>query len=174
MLKDSGDYFSTPAPNDSTAFVEYKKKDSKAKAIISLTLSDERLDQVLDFGKNADMWNEICDVFQRKALLNRINARQAFYSVKMREDEETIKAITHVRQLASDLKIMDIIVEEKDISKAILHRLPKQFEHLTVAIDIIVGVRDLTFEFVKSRLLQEKKRLRDNAAENRGNKEEKK
>eukprot|EP00737_Agarophyton_chilense_P003002 gb/GEZJ01003471.1/.p1 GENE.gb/GEZJ01003471.1/~~gb/GEZJ01003471.1/.p1 ORF type:complete len:730 (-),score=111.20 gb/GEZJ01003471.1/:63-2252(-) len=170
-LKDLDGHLDSVRPTDEDELSTWKKKDAKARAIIGLTLSDEHLDHVRDADNAADMWKAICDVFQRKTLLNKINARRSFYSAKMRDDEKMLQFINRVRHLASDLKCMDVVVEEEDIAMAILCGLPERFEHLIVAIDTTIGDRQLTLEFVKSRLLQEEQRMNDRAKEEPGGSE---
>ena len=167
-LKDLDDHLTSTRPTDEDELSKWKKQDAKARAIIGLTVSDEHLDHVRDTDSAADMWNAICDVFQRKTLLNRINARRSFYTAKMREDEKMLQFINRVRHLASDLMSMEVNVEEEDIAMAILCGLPERFEHLIVAIDTTIGDRELSLEFVKSRLLQEEQRMSDRAKEESG------
>lgn len=92
-------------------------------------------------------------MFQSVTLLNRINARRAFYTTRMRENEKMFQFINLVRHLAFDLKCVDVIVEEEDIIMAILCGLPEPFEYFIVAIDTRNGDRILMLEFVKSSLL---------------------
>lgn len=167
-LKDLDDHLESTRPTDDDELSAWKKKDAKARAVIGLSISDEHLDHVRDTENAAEMWKAICDVFQRKTLLNRINARRAFYTAKMRDDEKMLHFINRVRHLASDLKSMDVVVEEEDIAMAILCGLPDRFEHLIVAIDTTIGDRKLDLEFVKSRLLQEEQRMNDRAKEESG------
>ena len=162
-LKDLDDHLDSAKSTDEDKLCTWKKSDAKARAVIGLTLSDDHLEHVRDTESAAEMWKAICDVFQRKTLLNRINARRSFYTAKMRDDEKMLQFINRVRHLASDLKSMDAVVEEEDIAMAILCGLPERFEHLIVAIDTTIGDRPLSFEFVKSRLLQEEQRMSDRA-----------
>lgn len=146
-------------PVDEDRKHEWKKRDAKAKAIIGLTLSDDHLDHVRGLATAADMWDALVNVFQRRTLLNKLNARRNFYSAKMNDGERVLVYINRVRQLASDLKSMDIAAEDEDIAMTVLCGLPDRFEHLIVAIDTVTSERQLTLEFVKSRLLQEEQRL---------------
>ena len=76
-LKDLDEHLESTRPTDGEELSAWKKKDAKARAVIGLTLSDEHLDHVRDTDSASEMWKAICDVFQRKTLLNRINARRS-------------------------------------------------------------------------------------------------
>lgn len=115
-------------PVDVDEFEKWKKRDAKAKAVIGLTLSDDHLDHVRGVETAMEMWNAILNVFQRNTLLNKIKARRDFYSVKMNDLERVLTYISRVRQLAADLKSMDISVEEEDVAMSILCGLPDKFE----------------------------------------------
>ena len=148
-------------PTDPDTLREWKKKDAKAKAVIGLTISDDHLDHVRDAGTAFEMWTAIVNIFQRRTLLNKLRARRNFYSVQMQDDERVLPYINRVRQLASDLRSMDVNVEDEDIAMSVLCGLPDRFEHLIVAIDTVTNDTDLTLDFVKSRLLQEEQRMND-------------
>ena len=69
--------------------------------------------------------------------------------------EKVLTYINLVKQLASILKSMDVLIGDKELAMAVLNGLPRNFESLIVALDAL-GNDDkaFTFEFVKSRLLQ--------------------
>ena len=140
---------------------EWLKTDSKAKAVIGLTLSDEHLEHVRECKTAADMWKVIADLFQRRTLLNRLTTRRKFYTAKMDDNERVVSYISRVRQLAADLKSMDTDVEDQEIAMTVLCGLSSKFENLIVAIDAVTDENKLTLEFVKSRLLQEEQRISD-------------
>lgn len=148
-------------PTEVDELAKWKKRDAKAKAVIGLTLSDYHLDHVRGLSTAAEMWKAIINVFQRRTLMNKVKARRDFYSAKMGDDERLLHYINRVRQLAADLKSMEVIVEDEDVAMSILCGLSERFEHLIVAIDTMTGDKALTLEFVKSRLLQEEQRLND-------------
>ncbi|CDF39664.1 unnamed protein product [Chondrus crispus] len=62
--------------------------DSKAKALIGLSLSDEHLEHVRDVDTAHEMWEAIVNVFERHTLLNKLAARREFYTVKMLSGEK--------------------------------------------------------------------------------------
>ena len=147
------------APEDPSALAQWKKDDAKAKAVIGLTLSNDLLEHVRGIETAYEMWEAITNLFQRRTLLNSLSARRRFYSVKMNDGEKALAYISRVRQLAADLKAMDVKVEDGDIAMTVLCGLSSKYEHLIVAIDAAKEDSELTLDFVKSRLLQEEQRI---------------
>lgn len=147
------------APTDPTELLAWNKNDAKARAIIGFTLNNEHLDQVRDVDTAAGMWKIIIDMFQRKTLLNCLNARRKFYSVKMADKDRVLPYINRVRQLASDLRAMDVEISDQEMAMTVLCGLTTKFDHLIVAIDAVADDVTLTMDFVKSRLLQEEERM---------------
>ena len=169
-FKELDDHITEPErPIDTDNWSEWKKKDAKAKAIIGLTLSDDHLDHVRGAETALEMWNSVVNIFQRRTLLNKLKARRNFYSAQMLDGEKVLTYINRVRQLASDLKSMDVEVEDEDIAMSVLCGLPGKFEHLIVAIDTVADNSKLSLDFVKSRLLQEEQRMDERTPVNKSN-----
>ncbi|CDF37816.1 unnamed protein product [Chondrus crispus] len=133
--------------------------DSKAKALIGLSLSDEHLEHVRDVDTAHEMWEAIVNVFERHTLLNKPAARREFYTVKMLSGEKVLAYINRVKQLAAILKSMSVNIDHKEMAMAVLNGLPARFEALIVALDALGNEEKIfSLDFVKSRLLQEEQR----------------
>lgn len=133
--------------------------DSKAKALIGLSLSDEHLEHVRDVDTAHEMWEAIVNVFERHTLLNKLAARREFYTVKMLSGEKVLAYINRVKQLAAILKSMSVNIDDKEMAMAVLNGLPARFEALIVALDALGNEEKIfSLDFVKSRLLQEEQR----------------
>ncbi len=61
--------------SNTAEFLQWKKKDRKAQAIIGLTLSDDLLENVREVSTTKEMWLAIKNVFERHTLLNKLSAR---------------------------------------------------------------------------------------------------
>ncbi len=105
-----------------------------------------------------DMWLEICNVYQRHTLLNKLAERRDFYTAKMKEDEKMLVYVDRVRKMASTLQSMDATINDKEMAMAVLNGLPPRFETLITALEAI-GHDYASFLVHKdrSRLLQEKR-----------------
>lgn len=64
-----------------------------------------------------------------------------------------------VPQLASRLKAMSVVVDDKEMAMAVLNGLPDRFHSLIVALDALSNEqKDFSLEYAKSGLLQEEQR----------------
>ena len=159
-LKDLSEFIEESSPSDDSDKANWKRKDRKAQAIIGLTLSDDILENVRDVESTKDMWQKICDVFERHTLLNKLSARKKFYTALKEENESALQFSNRVRQLASTLKSMKVNVDESEMAMALLNGLPTAYDPLISALDALHGEKDdLKFDYVKSRVLQEEQRI---------------
>jgi galactitol-specific phosphotransferase system IIB component len=129
------DIGSTNVMLDPAAAAEFRKKDAKAKAVISLNLSDEHLDHVRGSESAADIWLAIKNVFQRTSLLNKLAARRRFYTVLMVDGESILTFMNHEKQLTEELKPMGVTKDDEEVAMAVLNGLPPKYDHLIVALD---------------------------------------
>lgn len=111
---------------------QWHRDDAKARAIIGLSLSDEHLEHVRDVTTASEMWSSIKNLFQRRTLLNRLNARRRFYSLKMMDSEKIITYVNRAKQLASDLKAMEVTVSEQELAMTVLCGLPSPMNTLSL------------------------------------------
>ena len=148
-----------PRPAEQEALSKWLRKDKTARMTIGITLSDEMLKNVSHTTTALEMWQEICNVHQRHTLLNKLAARRDFYTATMKPGEQMLVYINRVRQMASVLSSMGVIIDDKEMAMAVLNGLPSSFQTLITALDAI-GDEDPTFTFdkVRSLLLQEERR----------------
>ena len=147
-------------PGQADELVKWMRKDKTARLTIGLTLCDEMLKNVSHTSTALEMWQEICNVHQRHTLLNKLAARRDFYTATMKDGESMLVYINRVRQMASVLESMNVSIDDKEMAMAVLNGLPARFETIITALDAI-GDEDESFTFskVRSRLLQEEKRV---------------
>ena len=132
----------------------WKQRDTKASAIIGLTLGSELLEHVSGCKTTAQMCSTLQSVCQRKSLMNKMKARREFYTVKLTVGEGMLGYINRVRNLGENLKAMGGEVTEMDAAMSVLNGLTSKSENLLVAINAKCENK-LSLDFVKSRLLQE-------------------
>lgn len=159
-LKGLDEYITDYPPTDPESLPTWKKLDRRAQATIGLTLSNDMLENVRDIATAKDMWIAIKNVFERHTLLNKLSARRKFYTANMTENETIIKFSNRIRQLASTLKNMNVDVSESEMAMALLNGLPDAYHPLISALDSIDSDgHELSWEHVKSRVLQEEQRI---------------
>ncbi len=91
---------------------------------IGLKLSDDILENVSHTTTALDMRLEICNVYQRHTLLNKLAARRDFYAATMKEAEKMLVYVNRVRKMASTLQSMDVTIDDKEMAMAVLNGLP--------------------------------------------------
>lgn len=104
-----------------------------------------------------EIWQYVLEVFERHTLLNKLSAGRKFYTVTMGNNEKVLVYLIHVKQLAAVLKPMDVEILDSEIAMEALNGLPQSYKKLIVSL-YPLGNDDkkITFDLVKSRLLQEK------------------
>jgi len=95
-----------PAHEEVREFAVWKRRDTKASAIIGLSLGSEQLEHVSGCKTTAEMWSTLQGVFQRKSLINKMKARREFYTAAMNVGEGMLGCINRVRNLGENLKAM--------------------------------------------------------------------
>jgi len=149
-----------PTVAETRELAVWKRRDTKASAIIGLTLGSEQLEHVSGRKTTSEMWSTLQGVFQRKILMNKMKARREFYTVEMSVGEGMLGYINRVRNLGENIKAMGGEVTEMDVAMSVLNRLTSKYKNLLVALDA-KGEDELSLDFVKSRLLQEERQQAD-------------
>ncbi len=105
------------------------------------------------------MCQEICNIHQLHTLLNKLAARRDFYTATMKEGEKMLVHNNRVRQMASVLQSMGVVIDDKEMAMAVLNGQPPRYGTIVTALDAI-GNDDpsFTLDKVRSRLLQKEKR----------------
>jgi len=156
-LDDMLDEDGKPTDAETRELAVWKHRNTKASAIIALTLGSEQLEHVSGCKTTAEMWSQLQGVFQRKSLMNKMKARREFYTVEMIVGDSMLGYINSVRNLGENLKAMGGEVTETAVAMSVLNGLTSKYENLLVALDA-KGEDELRLDFVKSRLLQEERR----------------
>jgi len=101
----------------------WKRRDTKASAMIGLTLGSEQLEHVSGCKTTAEMWLTLQGVLQRRRLMNKMKAQREFYTVEMSVSKGMLGYIKHVRNLGENLKAMGGEVTEMDVAMSVLNGL---------------------------------------------------
>jgi gag-polypeptide of LTR copia-type len=135
---------STNILKDATAIAEFKKKDDKAKAVIGLTFSDERLDHVRRAKSAAKMWLAIKNVFQRLSLPNKLAARRrCFNTVSMADGEMILTHINRVEPLTEELKILNVFIDKEEVAMAVLNGFDKSASFCGLSSNFFTNISQL-------------------------------
>jgi len=159
-LDDMLDEDGNPTDAETRELAVWKRRDTKASAIIGLTLGFEQLEPVSGCETTAKMWSKLQGVFHRKSLMNKMKARREFQTVEMTVGEGMLGYINRVRNLGENVKAMGGELTKIDVAMSALNGLTSKYENLLVALDA-KGEDELSLDFVKIRLLQEEWRQAD-------------
>lgn len=119
------------------------KRDENAKATIDLKLSDDHLYHVCGLATAQNMWNALVIAFHHRKMVNKLNVCRNLYFTEKKWWREAASIHQLCGQLASDVKDMDITVEDEDLAVTVVCGLPERFEHLIVAISTVASERQL-------------------------------
>ena len=148
-----------PPALDASEYPAWRKGDRKAMGIIGLSLSDDHLEQFQHAETAKEMWTLICEIYEKHTLLNKLAARRRFYTATMNDGEKVLSFAGRIRQLAATLKSMGVTIDDQEMAMALLNGLPERFDSLISALDALGNDDKLfTFNFVKSRCVQEEQR----------------
>lgn len=99
-----------PPFKDDGELNKWQKGESKARVGIGLSLSNENLENVRDVKSPKHMWKKIITLFELHTLLKTLSARQRFYTVTMKSEENMLTCLTRFRYLAVTLNSMGVDV----------------------------------------------------------------
>jgi len=122
-LDDMLDEDGKPTDAEAREFAVWKRRDTKASAIIGLTLGSEQLKHVSGCKTTAEMCSTLQGVFQRKSLMNTMKARREFYTVEMTLGEGMLGYINRVRNLGENLNSIGGEVTEMVVATSVLNGL---------------------------------------------------
>lgn len=114
-------FCTTKHPRESTAeYIQWPQCNKLARAIIKQALSADMLEHIRDVPSAKQMYEIICNIFQRHMLLNKLRARRNFYTVMMSPEEKFLTYMNGVQQLGQVLKAMEAKIDDKKNAMAIL------------------------------------------------------
>lgn len=139
--------------------VEWTRKDQKALAMITLSISRGQLNHVKKAETSHAAWTELERIYESKGLVRKATLYKQLYRMKKDPDTSIAKFLNDFTSKAEQLTEAGINIPEDLLSIMLLSSLPEDFENFTVAIesrDVIPSVNNL-----KTKLLEEEARQTD-------------
>ncbi|UYV73167.1 K02A2.6-like, partial [Cordylochernes scorpioides] len=134
--------------------VEWKKKDSKARAIINLSIADSQIVHVKNLLTAKATWDTLKNIYERKTLSGKIYLLRKLYSLKLEEDKDMQQHITTMMELVDKLRTIGETLKDSHITAILLCSLPKSYSNLITMLESRPD-DELTLEFTKNKLLDE-------------------
>ncbi|KAK8918612.1 hypothetical protein KSP39_PZI021035 [Platanthera zijinensis] len=145
---------------------EWEKLDLKAINTIQLCLTDEVMYNVVDTETTTDLWTKLEELYMSKSLTNKLYVEKQLYRLRMSESTQLLDHMNAFNKLISQLRSMDIKVEEEDQTLLLLSSLPKSFDHLVTT--ILYGKDTPRMEEVTTTLLSNKTRSKSSPGADEG------
>ena len=110
-----------------------------------------------------EVWNKLCDQFQKKTWANKLTLRRRLYSLKLKDGEPVQGHIKQIVEIFEELAVIGQPIEEEDRVVHILSSLPESFNMLVTALEASPEVPSL--ELVTERLLHEERKRKEKLEE---------
>ncbi|UYV77601.1 hypothetical protein LAZ67_15001684 [Cordylochernes scorpioides] len=134
--------------------IEWQKKDSKARAIINLSIADSQIVHVKNLLTAKATWDTLENIYERKTLSGKIYLLRKLYSLKLEEDKDMQQHITTMMELVDKLRTIGETLKDSHITAILLCSLPKSYSNLITMLESRPD-DELTLEFTKNKLLDE-------------------
>ncbi|KAK8966007.1 hypothetical protein KSP40_PGU019629 [Platanthera guangdongensis] len=135
---------------------EWDELDLKAISTIQLCLADEVMYNVIEAETTMDLWRKLEELYMSRSLTNKLYVKKQLYSLRMSEGTQLLNHMNVFNKLVSQLRSMDVKVEEEDRALLLLSSLPRSFDHLVTT--MLYGKDTLKMEEMVTLLLSNEKR----------------
>ena len=105
------------------------------------------------------VWKKLCDQFQNKTWVNKLELRRKLYSLRLKEGELVQQHIKVITELFEGLSVIGDAVKEEDRVVHLLASLPESFNMFITALEVNTDVPSM--DVVTERLLHEERKLKD-------------
>lgn len=129
-----------------------EKNERKCHRLLIERISDNYLEHVKDDVCPKGVWKSMRDIFERKGVSSRMFLRRKLLTFKMKNDDELEEHILEFDKILRELKASGGKMEVEDTICQLLFSLPKRFEQISTALELIPPDK-LTMDFVKASLL---------------------
>ena len=139
---------------DPTRVRDYESRQQKAFYSILQCLGQKYVPMVMGCENPKQMWDTLCQYFQRKTVSNKIFTLMEFYGLRMKRG---VQIQDHLHQLVDQLAAIGEEVKEVHKVAVLLQSVQETYSTLITAM-LARGDEELTLIFVKQALLDEEQR----------------
>ncbi len=147
-----------------TARANWKRKDSKALAEISLHLCHSQLHLVKKTETSSDAWQALCGYYEQKSHVSVIFLKRQYQAAKMKESEDMMAHISKHQEIADQLAGVGVPVDESEQAYTLLLSLPDSYESFSDTLALTLGGQQLALETVKQTLILEERKRKEKAS----------
>lgn len=142
---------------------EWKRKDEKAQATISLSIDDNQIVHICKCANAKEMWDELQKIHERNNLSNKLYLLRKLYQSKL-EEKTMSEYIKNILELVERLRGIGETIKDFHVAALLLGGLPDTYSTLVTALDARPD-DELTLEYVKGKLIDEFNRKKENSSE---------
>ena len=143
---------------------KFKKRENMALASVCLSVSTSLQIYVRSADTGKDAWDCLAKHFQQKTLSRKIQLRRQLYSMKLEKGCDMVEHINSVKTVAEHLEAIGDPIAEHDLVIILISSLNEDFNFLITALETIAE-ENLTFEYVRDRLIHEAEKLKNSLQE---------
>ena len=153
-----------PDENDQPGnYRKFCERRDRALSTIVLAVETSLLYLLGDPQDPMEVWNKLCDQFQKKTWANKLTLRRRLYSLKLKDGEPVQGHIKQIVEIFEELAVIGQPIEEEDRVVHILSSLPESFNMLVTALEASPEVPSL--ELVTERLLHDERKRKEKLEE---------
>lgn len=149
---------------DNTA-KDFKKNDAKVRSIIVQSTSDQYLNVIKKSETALDMVMKLESIFERKSIFNKVHLKKQLLTLKASNSEKLQDHFLKFEILINDLEAAGSKIENSDKVCHLLLTLGEEYDTVITSLETMCDDKDLSIEFVKSRLLDAEIKLKNKHSE---------
>lgn len=136
-------------------FEKLKRLDRKCKSQIVQKIADSHLEYAKDKLTAAELWQSLCNTFERKGMASQLFIRKSLLTMKFNVNNDTLaNHFLKFDRLIRELRSTGATLEETDVVCHLLLSMPQEYNTVVTALETLSPDK-LIIGFVKNRLLDE-------------------
>ncbi|KAI5635587.1 gag-polypeptide of LTR copia-type domain-containing protein [Phthorimaea operculella] len=138
------------------------KKDIKALARISLALKSTCIQYVRTVKTAKAAWDALCGVFEDKGFYRRVMLLRQLHQASYSNFNTMDNYIEYIMNLVHQLADIGRTIDDQEVAELLLSGLPQEYDIVVSSLESATVSKNLTSELVRTRLLQEEHRKKNN------------
>ena len=151
---------------DIVASRKFIERSDKALSTIVLGVDPKLLYLLGDPQDPTEVWNLLCNQFQKKTWSNKLSLKRRLYGLKLRDQDPVQEHLKSMIEVFEELAVIGDPIEEEDKVVQILTSLPESYSMLVTAFEASAEVPKL--EVVTEKILNEERKRKEKSASSGG------
>ncbi len=121
-------------PSTTNGQTTWDKRDRRVRASLITSLRDNQMHLVTSAKTSKVVWDKLATIFETKDITSKVFATIRFYSKKMSEPETVEKHLSSFNVLRTQLKVVGIIVANKQATAMLIGSLPESYDGFVMSL----------------------------------------